>query len=430
MAARNLIIAAIATEPTKIYSPLISRDSELMRAGLIALGAKIESGRDEVGEFWQVSPIDFSTQRSIDEPIRIDVGNAGTVMRFLPPIAAITPGRFHFDGDPRSRQRPVEGIIKALEDLGVEIDHGGRYQLPLTITGRPGLHGGEIEIDASTSSQFISSLLLLAPALGSDLTIRHIGKKLPSLPHIEMTVDALRSHGAEISYQPISKAHSQPEWKIKSTKDLSGGVVTNEPDLSNAAPFLAAALLLGGSVTIKNWPEKTFQPGDQLREIFTEMGAKFSRSRSDLTITATGNYADIHGINRDLSQVGELSPIIAAVAAVAATPSKLRGIEHLRLHETDRISALANELQKIGAQVIENQDGLEIFPVALTKERAQALSPITFATYEDHRIATLGALLGLIIPGVLVEDIETTRKTITDFPALWNQLLTVDSEGQ
>lgn len=420
MSARNLIIAAIASEPTKIYSPLISRDSELMRAGLIALGAKIESGQD--GEFWQVTPIDFSIQHSSPEPINIDVGNAGTVMRFLPPIAAITPGRFRFDGDPRSHQRPVQGIIKALEDLGVEIDHGGRYQLPLVITGKPGLCGGEVEIDASTSSQFISSLLLLAPALTSDLTIRHIGKTLPSLPHIEMTVDALRSHGVEISYHSFS----QPEWKIKAAKNISGGLVTNEPDLSNAAPFLAAALLVGGSVTIKNWPEKTFQPGDQLREIFTDMGANFSRAGSDLTITATGKLSDIHGINRDLSQVGELTPIIAAVAALASTPSKITGIAHLRLHETDRISALATELRKIGAEVSENEDGLEISPVTLRKEDLRSLSPITFASYEDHRIATLGALLGLVIPGVLVEDIETTRKTITDFPALWSQLLTTE----
>lgn len=438
MMARALILAALSNSSTKIVRPLISRDSELMRDGLRALGVKIEESSD--GTSWLVTPAPLS--RKLSQPAHIKVGNAGTVMRFLPPVAAMFEGEIHFDGDARSHERPIAPVIKALEHLGVKVEHEGRYAIPFTIHGTGQLRGGEIEIDASLSSQFISSLLLVAPAMKEGISIRQVGPSLPSLPHIEMTIAMLREHGALVEsgresgnwWWRVAPMDVAPMKLEPSTEDASENgspstwarALEIEPDLSNAAPFLAAALLVGGRVEIKNWPLKTTQPGDALREIFAAMGGTFSRTESGLVMTSSrasstsnpikGN--PIHGIDMDLSDVGELSPTIAAVAAFASTPSLLRGIGHLRLHETDRLAALATELRKVGAKVEEGPDYLRIEPAVQLPT-----GPITIATYDDHRIATLGALVGLMIEGTLVENIATTRKTITDFPALWSELL-------
>lgn len=424
MMARALILAALSPTPTKILRPLVSRDSELMRDGLRELGIKIDDSSER--DIWLVTPTPFP--RKLHSDAHIDVGNAGTVMRFLPPVAAMCEGTINFDGDARSHDRPIAPVIKALESLGVKIEHQGRYAIPFTIHGAGQLRGGEIEIDASLSSQFISSLLLVAPAMKDGLTIRQVGPSLPSLPHIEMTIAMLRDHGVLVE---SGKESGQWWWRVSPTdvdtpqigasQSLETRTLEIEPDLSNAAPFLAAALLVGGRVEIKNWPLTTTQPGDALRKIFTEMGGSFSRNGSDLSMTSLGAKSSktaIKGIDMDLSDVGELTPTIAAVAAFASTPSLLRGIGHLRLHETDRLVALATELRKVGATIEEGSDFLRIEPAAQLPE-----GPITIATYDDHRIATLGALVGLMIEGTLVENIATTRKTITDFPALWNDIL-------
>ena len=444
-----------------------------MRDGLRALGVTIEEGVEEGASHWRVVPaaalpVGSQSQSPSSLPIdrqsaansdampdskRIDVGNAGTVMRFLPPVAAMSRGIFNFDGDERSHDRPIAPVIKALESLGVEIDHGGRYGLPMTIYGAGQLQGGEIEIDASLSSQFVSSLLLIAPFTKEGMTVRHIGASLPSLPHIEMTVAMLKERGYKVETSH-GQSHGQSEsgsegqskeawwWKVypiasspsasigetgielhlESRKNPSEKVIEIEPDLSNAAPFLAAALLVGGEVTIKDWPRSTTQPGDALREIFAKMGGSFAWNAEGLAIIATGKRSEIKGIDIDLSGEGELTPTIAAVAAFASTPSHLRGIAHLRLHETDRLTALATELRKVGAIVEEESDSLRIQPAEHLPS-----GPITIATYEDHRIATLGALVGLMIPKTQVENIATTRKTITDFPALWSELLAAKS---
>jgi 3-phosphoshikimate 1-carboxyvinyltransferase len=438
MMARALIRAALSNAPTLIKRPLVSRDSELMRDGLRVLGVGIE----ESSELWRITPahlmpVGRSTERSDKEGSsalegsrskEIDVGNAGTVMRFLPPVAALSHGEFRFDGDARSHERPLAPMIKALESLGVRIDHDGRYALPMTVYGSGRVQGGEIEIDASLSSQFISSLLLAAPAMIDGLIIKDIGPTLPSIPHIEMTIAALEQDGVNVESGVESGVERKSEggkrwWKV--SPHSAGDEVRTieiEPDLSNAAPFLAAALLVGGRVAIENWPRATRQPGDALREILTAMGGRLTREGADIVIQASGKRSDIKGIDIDLSDEGELAPTIAAIAAFASSPSHLRGIGHLRLHETDRVSALATELRKVGAIVIEGADQLQITPAPAEIETPPR-EAVTIASYDDHRIATLGALVGLMLPGTLVENIATTRKTITDFPALWSQLL-------
>ncbi len=396
---RALILAAIAKTPSRLRKPLSSRDADLMVKGLQSLGCKIDEIKTAQGFDYQITP------QKLTGPTQIDVGNAGTVMRFLPPIASLATGLIHFDGDARSHERPLEPVIKALEQLGASIEHGNKYRLPLTINGSGGIKGGEVEVDASASSQFISALMLLGPATKNGLTIRNIGKSLPSMPHIEMTIQMLRQFGATVEVNENS-------WTVRSG-DLSGQDLTIEPDLSNAAPFMAAAMICGGSVEILDWPKSTSQPGDQLRDIFAKMGARIEQNNEGLKISGSGK---INGIDIDLHNVGELTPSIAAVAALASTPSTLRGIAHLRLHETDRLAALANEINNLGGDVTEGPGELLIKP-------AKLIASQIFKSYEDHRMATAGAIIGLAVKDLIVENIETTKKTLPNFPGMWQEML-------
>ena len=397
---RALILSALASSPSILRRPLRSRDTELMAQGLRSLGIGIDESFDKGGdECWVITP------GPLFGPTSIDVGNAGTVMRFLPPLASLARGLINFDGDPRSHERPLGPVISALESLGVSIDHKNRFALPLTINGSGSLKGGVIEIDASASSQFVSALLLVAPAMRDGITVRHIGDTLPSQPHIDMTVAMLRQFGATVD-------DSQPaQWRVE-PGELIGQDLVIEPDLSNAAPFMSIALVSGGEITIRDWPRNTTQPGDALREIFTHMGGKIEFTSEGLRVSGDGT---IHGIDIDLHDVGELTPSIAALAALADSPSSLRGIGHLRLHETDRLAALTKEINGLGGKVTEEASALHFDPAALHAG--------TFHTYEDHRLATAGAVIGLVVDGIEVENIETTRKTLPDFPGLWSATL-------
>ncbi|WP_406136724.1 3-phosphoshikimate 1-carboxyvinyltransferase [Streptomyces sp. NBC_01089] len=412
---RGLVLAALAAEPGWLRRPLRSRDTLLMADALRALGVRIEEtvssssaavgATGGTGEAWRVIPA------GLHGPATIDVGNAGTVMRFLPPVAALADGPVRFDGDPRSYERPLHGVVDALRALGTRIDDDGRGALPLTVHGGGALDGGRVEIDASSSSQFISALLLSAPRFNQGVEVRHTGATLPSLPHIRMTVDMLRAVGAQVD-EP--ETGGEPNvWRVSPSAVL-GRDLTVEPDLSNAQPFLAAALVTGGRVTIPDWPAHTTQPGDALREIFTAMGGGCELTERGLEFTGSGR---IHGIDVDLSEVGELTPGIAAVAALADSPSTLRGVAHLRLHETDRLAALTAEINGLGGDVSETDDGLRIRP--------RPLHGGVFHTYDDHRMATAGSIIGLAVDGVQIENVATTAKTLPDFTEMWTEMLKV-----
>lgn len=401
---RALVLAALAAEPGWLRRPLRSRDTLLMAEALRSMGVGIEEGvgPDGSGEAWRVIPA------GLHGPTTVDVGNAGTVMRFLPPVATLADGPVRFDGDPRSYERPLTGVIDALRVLGARIDDEGRGSLPMTVHGSGALDGGPVAIDASSSSQFVSALLLSAPRFNQGVEVRHTGARLPSMPHIRMTVDMLRAVGAQVD-EP--ETGGEPNvWRV-SHSALLGRDLTIEPDLSNAQPFLAAALVTGGRVTVPGWPEHTTQPGDALREIFTAMGGCELTERG-LTFTGSGR---IHGIDVDLGEVGELTPGIAAVAALADSPSTLSGVAHLRLHETDRLAALTKEINELGGDVTETADGLHIRP--------RPLHGGTFHTYDDHRMATAGSIIGLAVPGVEIENVATTAKTLPDFPQMWTGML-------
>ncbi|MFC7304938.1 3-phosphoshikimate 1-carboxyvinyltransferase [Streptomyces monticola] len=410
---RALVLAALAAEPGWLRRPLRSRDTLLMASALRALGVGIEetvssssSDAGGTGEAWRVIPA------GLHGPATVDVGNAGTVMRFLPPVAALADGSVRFDGDPRSYERPLHGVIDALRALGARIDdtvQGSPGALPMTVHGGGALEGGQVEIDASSSSQFVSALLLSGPRFNQGVEVRHVGGTLPSMAHIRMTVDMLRAVGAQVD-EP--ETGGEPDvWRV-TPGALLGRDLTVEPDLSNAQPFMAAALVTGGRVTIPDWPARTTQPGDKLRDIFTEMGGSCELTEKGLTFTGSGG---IHGIDVDLSEVGELTPVIAAVAALADGPSTLRGVAHLRLHETDRLAALTKEINELGGDVTETADGLHIRP--------RRLHGGIFHTYDDHRMATAGSVIGLAVEGVQIENVATTAKTLPDFPEMWATML-------
>lgn len=427
---RYLLLAAMADSPSVVHAPLHSRDSLLMIKALEALGARFESLETDspFGPDLRVTPIDFSS--ATPRYSTIDCGLAGTVMRFVPALAALLPGEFGFDGDAHARKRPMAPLLDGLRQLGVDVPCEGDQAdaLPFTVQS-PGLAQHPVEgsaipevcIDASASSQFVSAFLLVAPRLPQGLVIRHVGEAVPSVPHIEMTIETLHELGVRVESSP-----EQYTWVVHPGA-IRGFEKTIEPDLSNAGPFLAAATVTGTSVTIPDWPAPagdgqpgTTQGGDMWRELLPAVGATVSYSEKGLTVTGSPAVGCEREYVFDLARCGELAPTLAAICALLPARTELRGIAHLRGHETDRLKALRVEINRLGGSADELDDGLVIdAPV----QRAATNAAVTVRTYEDHRMATFAAVLGLRVPGVVVENIATTAKTLPDFVGLWNNML-------
>lgn len=394
---RELVVSALADSVSHIREALESRDSQLMIDALRALGTEItHEGNDLI-----VTPAP-----ELLGSTTISCGLAGTVMRFVPPVAALALGPTAFDGDAYARNRPMRTILDALRALGADIADEGRGALPFTVHGMGALEGGRVELDASGSSQFVSGLLLSAAHFAQGVHLVHTGETLPSVPHIEMTMDVLRARGVS-AYSPASG-----EWVVE-PGTIAGRDLTIEPDLSNATPFLAAALVAGGSVTVPLWPSSTTQVGDQLREILPQFGAEVSLENGNLTVTGTGH---IRAVQLHISDAGELAPNLIGLAALADGESTITGIGHIRGHETDRIAALAAELTGIGCEVDELEDGLRIRP-------PQEYHGGVWKSYADHRMATTGAIIGLRVPGIEIHDVESTSKTMPRFTEMWEDML-------
>ena len=404
---RELILAALAEAPSRLLAPLQSDDSRRMVEGLQALGVTVEEvdGESPFGPDLLVHPaLPFRGGATID------CGQAGTVMRFLAPLAGLAQGDVLVTAHESALHRPMAEMIRALRDLGVDIDDGGHWSLPFTVKGHGRIRGGEISIDASASSQFVSGLLLAAPRFDVGLHLRHTGDRLPSIPHIDMTVEALARRGVHV------ERPAPGEWIVPASP-LRAKDIAIEPDLSNASPFLAAAMVTGGSVTISGWPPHSTQPGAQLADILQLMGARVSRRGGALTVAAGRG---IHGVDLDLSAVSELTPTLVGLAVFADAPSTFHGIAHIRGHETDRIAALAANVVAIGGVAEEMPDGIRIIPPAVT---GKPLTGGVWGAYHDHRMATTGALVGLRVPGVTIDDIGTTAKTLPQFTQLWDEML-------
>lgn len=404
---RELVLAALADGVSVLRSPLHSRDSKLMVEALRSLGTTIEEipGAGSFGPDWKVTPGELLGSTTID------CGLAGTVMRFLPPVAALALGPTTFDGDEGARRRPMATTISSLKALGVDVADEGRGALPFTVHGTGHVTGGALTIDASSSSQFVSGLLLAAARFDNGMDLTHSGERLPSLPHIEMTIEVLKNRGVTVESPEVGR------WVVRPSP-ISALDIDIEPDLSNAAPFLAAALVTGGSVTVTGWPAATTQVGNDLIDLLPLFGATVTREGSNVTVSGALDAAGlpaIHGVTLDLSTGGELAPAIVALAALASTPSTITGIGHIRHHETDRLAALATEINKLGGKVTELPDGLEIEPAPLHGG--------VWLSYEDHRMATAGAIIGLAVSGIEVENIGTTSKTLPEFVQLWDALV-------
>ena len=397
---RVLILAALGDGPSTVTRPLGSRDTQLMTAALTALGATVQ--RDAMT--WTVTPIGSAST----EPVTVDCGLAGTVMRFVPLLAALGSAPVTFDGDEHARVRPMATTIATLRALGLRVDDEGRGSLPFTVHGTGHVAGGEVSIDASSSSQFVSALLLVGARLEHGLDLRHTGSTLPSMPHIEMTVAELRRRGVRIDVP-------EPGRWIVHPGTIDALDVEIEPDLSNAGVCIAGALVTGGSVRIRSWPHDTDQAGDAWRTIVPAFGGTAQRDGDDLVFAAGDR---LRGVELDLHDVGELTPVIAAIAALADTPSRLSGVAHLRGHETDRLAALVTEINRLGGDAEETEDGLVVRPRALHGE--------TFRTYDDHRMAHAAVVLGLRVPELLVENVVTTIKTYPNFAPVWERLMTSD----
>jgi len=396
---RELVLSALADAPSTLRAPLHSRDTALMIEALRSLGTGIEElpGDNPFGPDLLITPAELTGS------VSIDCGLAGTVMRFIPPVAALALGPVTFDGDEAARGRPMRATIDSLRALGVDVTDDGRGALPFSLYGTGEVAGGRVEIDASASSQFVSALLLAGSRFRDGLELVHTGSALPSLAHIEMTVEVLAARGVTVD-------SPRPGVWIVPPGPIAGREVAIEPDLSNAGPFLAAALVAGGSVTVTGWPERTSQVGDEFASILQRMGGTVERTATGLRVTGTGV---VHGI--ELADASELAPTVAAIAAFGDRETVLTGIAHLRGHETDRLAALATELNALGGDVTETDDGLVIRPAPLHGGLWHA--------YADHRIATAGAVVGLAVPGVEVDDIASTGKTLPQFPQLWAALL-------
>jgi 3-phosphoshikimate 1-carboxyvinyltransferase len=391
---RALVLAAVADGPGVVRGGLLARDTELMVAALRRLGTAVEvsAGRIDV----RPGPL--------HGPATVDCGLAGTVMRFLPPLAALADGEVRFDGDARARERPIAELLDALRGLGVAVT-SDTATLPFSIVGTGGVRGGPVKLDASASSQFVSGLLLSGAGYDEGVDVRHTGGPMPSLPHVAMTLSMLRDRGVRV---PVDGPN---RWRVE-PGPVGAVDVTVEPDLSNAAPFLAAAVVTAGSVTIPGWPASTNQPGDALRSILGRFGARVERVAEGLRVSGQGR---ITAVDLDLHDAGELAPVVAALCAFADGPSRLRGIAHLRGHETDRLAALATELQRLGGEAEETPDGLVISPRTMTGT--------VLRTYADHRMAQAAAVLGLGVRGIVVDDIATTAKTYPRFADDWRSMV-------
>jgi 3-phosphoshikimate 1-carboxyvinyltransferase len=428
MTNRALVIAALAAEPTCITGALRARDTALMAVALAALGVDVrEEGVAKAdvdlpgtvapapAPAWRVTPGVPTGNTSVD------VGNAGTVMRFVPPVAALTSVVTRFHGDPRASQRPVGVIIDSLREIGAVIDDAGTGAIPFTVHGTGGLVGGVLTLDASATSQFVSGLLLAAPRCDKGMEIRHRGPRAPSAPHIDMTFRMLAAAGAQVecyaragpAAQRAGVGASTPDTWVVQPGTLRCPEIVVEPDLSNAGPFLAAALVSGGSVTIADWPRVSAQPGDQILDLFTQMGASTAAGPEGLTLTGAGR---IHGVTADLADFSEISQVVTALAALAESPSVLTGIGHQRFQETDRLAALATEINALGGDVTERPDGLEVRPRPLRARRV-------FASYDDHRMVMAAAVLGLAVPGIRVNNAATVGKSFPGFTRMWEAML-------
>jgi 3-phosphoshikimate 1-carboxyvinyltransferase len=400
---RALVLAALTARggACSLRGALRSEDTEIMIECLRALGFRILT---EWSDALVIVSSGAGKPRIPVPHADLFVGNSGTTMRFLSAVVSLGHGRFRLDGVPRMRERPIQDLLDALQQLGVLALSEKRNGCPPVIVQADGLPGGTVRIKASVSSQFLSGLLLAAPFGKGILTIQADGP-LVSAPYVVMTVRMLQQWGLEVHEE---RCDGQCCYRIPGGQrsDYSPHALQTydiEPDASAASYFFAAAAITCGRVTVLGIPENSLQGDVAFVDCLAEMGCRVERCSSGITI----HGRPLHGIDVDMNAISDTVMTLAAVACFAEGPTTIRDVAHIRHKETDRLAALATELRKVGAEVEEFADGLTITPKPLHGAR--------IATYNDHRMAMSMSLIGLKIPGIVIENPGCVAKTYPGF---------------
>ena len=386
---RALVCAALAQGNSTILDASDSTDTALMSNGLNQLGVLVRRSGDEL--------IVSGTGGKLYAPkFPIPVGNSGTTLRFLISLSSLAKGRTVLEGDMRMADRPIDDLLDALRQLGVDARVlGVRY----SVEGG-NLAGGGAKVKADKSSQFLSSLLMVAPYAAKDVRIEVQGS-LSSVPYVDITLDVMEKFGVRVG------SVDRKLFTVKSGQRYNVGEFRVEPDASGASYFFAAAAITGGEVLIRNVKRDSCQGDMKFVEVLKEMGCSLCEEEGGLRILGANRLS---GINIDMNAMPDVVPTLAVTSVFASGPTRIRNVAHLRYKESDRLAALATELKKLGADIALTTDGLEINPVPLHGGQLD--------TYDDHRLAMSFALVGLKVPGIVIENPECVKKS---FPAFWEE---------
>ncbi len=388
---RALVAAALATGTSTLQDALLADDTEAMLTALTDLG--VGTVVDPAGPHVTVAGCGGAVPPG---PATLDVRLSGTTARFLAPLLALGRGRYVLDAAAPFRARPMGPVLDALVDLGAEVESlGDAGHLPAAIVAH-GARGGELEVAGDVSSQFLSGLLLAGPAMADGLRVR-LSTHLVSAPYVALTVEVMRAFGAEVE-RPDERTFVVPPGGYRAT------TFAVEPDASAATYFLAAAAITGGRVRVEGLTDRAVQGDAAFADVLAEMGAEVTRDAQGTEVRGTGR---LRGIDVDLAEISDTAQTLAAVAVFADGPTRVRGIGFIRRKETDRIAAVVTELRRCGIEAHEEDDGFFVVPGRPTAAVVQ--------TYDDHRMAMSFALLGLVVPGIVIADPGCVAKTFPHY---------------
>jgi 3-phosphoshikimate 1-carboxyvinyltransferase len=390
---RTLIIAALAEGHSRILNPLFSDDSYWLMNALVRLGIDVSADgeRGEVCVSGQSGGIDASG-------VDLFVGNAGTVARFLPPVLALGRGPYTIDGVPRMRERPVADLVDAMRHLGAAVDYAGEHgRFPLAIEGG-GIRGGEVRVSASKSSQFVSGLLMASPYAEAPVTLHPEGRK--EWPYVGITVVLMRAFGVEVDeangrFTVAPALYSSREYEV-------------EPDASGASYFMAAAAVTGGRVRIPGLGSSSPQGDLRFAGVLRDMGCRVEIAPHSIEVIGPDR---LQGIEVDMNAFSDTMITLAAISPFATSPTTIKNVGHTRLQETDRLSAVATELNRLGVKTHTTASSIRIIP--------NIVRPGVIRTYGDHRMAMAFAITGLVAAGIRIEDPGCVAKT---FPGYFGAL--------
>jgi 3-phosphoshikimate 1-carboxyvinyltransferase len=392
---RALALAALADGTTTLFNALFADDTERMMDCLRALGVRVEANED------QKTITVWGTGTIPSQNATMFVGNSGTTARFITPVAALGQGTYVLDGVARMRERPMGDLIRALRQLGVDIESLGTNGCPPLRIEAHGLKGGACEVRSDTSSQFLSGLLLAAPRADGAETRIHLEGPILSAPYIAITTTMMHQFGATVDVSEEGRDFEMPGRQHYMSLDR----YVIEPDASAASYFFAAAAITGGRVRINGIGKNAMQGDAAFIDVLEAMGCSVTRDQDYLEVAGTGN---LRGITVDMNAISDTVMTLAAVAPFASSPTVIENVAHIRHKETDRLAAVATELRRLEVRVEEREDGLTIYP-------ATKITPAVIHTYDDHRMAMAFSLIGLRASGVVIADPKCVAKTFPDY---------------